>query len=154
MKKSWKMMLVLCLILSLLMSLCVLSLPAGAEGETPAWEPAGTGTSGDYEYKYYADGTACITDYYEHYGDKNAELVIPAELDGHPVTTIGDYAFYYCESLTAVTIPDSVTYIGWDAFFDCPLLTLTVNRDSYAAQYCKDNGIAYQYADANDWLLN
>ena len=56
--------------------------------------------------------------------------------------------------LQSVSISESVTAIGDEAFAGCPNLTLTVTRDSFAVQYCKDNGIAYQYADANDWLLN
>ena len=39
------------------------------------------------------------------------------------VTSIGRYAFYYCTSLTSVTIPDSVTSIGWLAFNGCTSLT-------------------------------
>ena len=39
------------------------------------------------------------------------------------VTSIGDYAFYGCSSLTTVTIPDSVTSIGKYAFEDCTSLT-------------------------------
>ena len=40
-----------------------------------------------------------------------------------PLTTIGDYAFYQCYSLTSVTIPDSVTTIGQCAFNECYSLT-------------------------------
>ena len=67
------------------------------------------------------------------------------------IRMIGDYAFYDCSSLTSVTIPDSVTSIGEHAFAvyqddkygPNPKLTVTVSRDSCAAQYCKDNGVKY-----------
>ena len=39
-----------------------------------------------------------------------------------------------------------------DAFAGCDNLTLTVTRDSYAAQYAEKNGIPYTYPDSNDWL--
>ena len=59
-----------------------------------------------------------------------------------------------CESLTAVTIPDSVTSIGEDTFENCPCLTLIVGRGSYARQYAIDNEIEYTYPDSLDWLNN
>ncbi len=54
----------------------------------------------------------------------------------------------------SVSIPASVTFIGKDAFKNCPNLTLTVPRNSYAAEYAKANNIPYTYPDANDWLNN
>ena len=39
------------------------------------------------------------------------------------VTSIGDYAFYYCSGLTTVTIPNGVTTIGQSAFSGCSGLT-------------------------------
>jgi hypothetical protein len=39
------------------------------------------------------------------------------------VTTIGGSAFYYCRSLTSIEIPESVTTIGSYAFSSCDSLT-------------------------------
>ena len=39
------------------------------------------------------------------------------------VTSIGDWAFIYCTSLTSVTIGNSVKSIGGEAFYDCDSLT-------------------------------
>lgn len=47
-------------------------------------------------------------------GFKNS--IIPT--DGS-VTRINDSAFFNCDGLTSITIPDSVTRIGRDAFYDC-----------------------------------
>ncbi|MEI6072576.1 MAG: leucine-rich repeat protein [Verrucomicrobiae bacterium] len=44
---------------------------------------------------------------------------IPATINGKPVTSIGDSAFYACSDLTSVTIPSSVTSIGNYAFWNC-----------------------------------
>ena len=43
-----------------------------------------------------------------------------------------------------------MTSIGDWAFSGCDSLTLTVARDSYAEQYCKENGLAYTYTDGLD----
>ena len=46
------------------------------------------------------------------------------EIDIMPsVTTIGNYAFNYCEALTSVDIPDKVTMIGDGAFHGCSSLS-------------------------------
>ena len=46
---------------------------------------------------------------------------------GDGVTTIGEYAFSYCDGLTTVTIPNSVTTIGESAFYGCVYLkTVTI----------------------------
>ena len=49
------------------------------------------------------------------------------------VTNIGDNAFYYCTGLTGVTIPNSVTNIGEYAFYGCSSLTALTIPDSVAS---------------------
>ena len=46
-------------------------------------------------------------------------------IDGvkYTVTSIGEEAFWDCESLTSINIPSSVTSIGKWAFYDCYRLT-------------------------------
>jgi hypothetical protein len=72
------------------------------------------------------DGT--ITDY----TGPGGAVIIPSEINGLPVTSIGGYydsaghwfgAFYHCTSLTGVTIPDSITSIGDGVFDGCTGLT-------------------------------
>jgi hypothetical protein len=55
-------------------------------------------------------------------GEEVKDLVIP---DG--VTSISDYAFYYCEALTSVNTGNTVTSIGGYAFVGCTnITTLTI----------------------------
>ena len=121
---------------------CLMLLPCGVA----VAEEAETLTSGDYKYTLNDDGSASIT----KYNGIVDMLTVPAELDGHTVTSIGDNAFYYCKSLTSITLPDSVTSIGRAAFEECSKLTLTVPRDSYALAYAKEKGIPYTYTDSLD----
>ena len=92
------------------------------------------------------------------------ELIVPDN-----VTTIGEYAFHSCYSLTSVVIPDSVTTIGNWTFDYCSNLTSVVIPDSvtsiknYAFYYCvKLTDITYNGTKAQwnsitketDWNTN
>jgi hypothetical protein len=61
---------------------------------------------------------------------KATDIVIPKKYKGLPVTSIGDDAFYDCDSLTSVVIGDSVTSIGYAAFSNCTSLTSVEIGDS------------------------
>ncbi len=54
---------------------------------------------------------------------KDANIVIPSTYDGLPVVSIEETTFYNCSNLTSITIPDSVTEIGFGAFYGCAGLT-------------------------------
>ncbi|MBQ7522109.1 MAG: leucine-rich repeat protein [Clostridia bacterium] len=112
----------------------------------------------DFEYSV-SDGKVTIT----KYNGNDTEVVIPSEIDGLPVTSIGFSAFCNCIGLTEVTIPDTVTSIGsaafqtcydlknitisafvteidFSAFWDCTSLTdITVSSDNI--QYSSVDGI-------------
>ena len=78
----------------------------------------------DYEIK---NGEVTITDC-----DKSitGELIIPSEIEGYPVVSIGSWAFGGCTGLTSITIPDSVTSIDYSAFYGCTGLTSITIPDS------------------------
>lgn len=48
-----------------------------------------------------------------------SEAIIPETIEGKPVTTIADQAFYKTREVKKVVIPDSVTSIGDGAFIKC-----------------------------------
>lgn len=69
------------------------------------------------------NGTVTIWGYTGPGGD----VTIPATLDGLPVTAIEYRAFAYNPSLTNVTLPNSLAFIGTDAFYECTnLATVTI----------------------------
>jgi hypothetical protein len=57
------------------------------------------------------------------YKGSKSVVNIPPRIQNLPVTSIGNFAFYYCTGLNRVTIPNSVTRIGDWAFYGCTSLT-------------------------------
>ena len=68
-----------------------------------------------YVYADYAEVYKCNT-------SAEGEIIIPAEINGVPVTSIREHAFAKCTGVTSISIPDSVTSIGNDAFENTKLL--------------------------------
>ena len=72
------------------------------------------------------NGAITITKYI----GKDTAVVIPKQINGKSVASIGDCAFDDCSSLTNITIPASVTSIGDGAFDGCSSLTNITIPDS------------------------
>ena len=60
---------------------------------------------------------------------KDLDIIVPSAYNENPVVGIGGNAFSN-SSITSITIPDSVTSIGSEAFFRCSSLTSIVIPDS------------------------
>ena len=98
---------VMALVLSVMMIIAALPMTASAE------------IYGDLTYEIN-EGEVTITDCDESI---SGDVVIPETIDGYPVIAIGYDAFYFCEDLTSITIPDGVISIGDYAFEYCDSLT-------------------------------
>lgn len=78
-----------------------------------------TGVTADgFEYEI-KDGTVTIT----AYTGEATEVIIPADINGNTVTTIGERAFYSNDKITKVSIPDTVKVLENEAFYNCNILT-------------------------------
>ena len=82
----------------------------------------GTGAMDDYVYDY--ESSDANSPWY-NFRNEIKKIII---CDG--VTSIGNFAFSECESLTTIKIPDGVTFIGEGAFSDCESLTTIKIPDS------------------------
>lgn len=90
--------------------------PENAYAREIAWVEE---TAGEYTISVFADGTCTIMAYSGATGD----LVLPAELNGHRVTMIGERVFYEADGLTSVVVPEGVTRLCGASFSSCEDLT-------------------------------
>lgn len=102
------------------------------------------------------------------YLGEDAEVIIPDNYAGLPLTTVGDKAFYEmehiidvdlpdtvveigdkafygCSGLEFIYIPSSVMHIGYDAFANYDNLMLNFEDGSYAKQYAMALDLEYQF---------
>lgn len=82
----------------------------------------------DYTYSVYDDGTATLTGY----TGKDTLVKVPAEVNGHPVTTIGLGCFNQADDPTMeeIMLPESVTHFEPHAFGNAKKLKSITDRKS------------------------
>lgn len=96
--------------------------------------------SGDWEYTVADDGTARIVGFC----GTATNVVVPNQIDGYQVTTIATYAFYDCDTLENITLPEGLIRIGSFAFSYCNnLINITLPESleeiySYAFDGCEN----------------
>ena len=104
-----------------------------AGSETDTWGALCRNGITDGDFLYQDEAKTIIAGYIGNGGN----VTIPAN-----VVTIGNYAFYNCDSVKSVTLPASLTKIGEYAFADCDYLTAVTipaavsEIGSYAFQSC------------------
>ena len=74
---------------------------------------------------------------YGYFGSET-DLVLPKGITG-----ISDWAFYQCENLEKVVIPESVTFIGYNAFDYYDDITIFGVPGSEAEAFAKENEIKF-----------
>jgi len=113
------------------------------------------------DYKYVSEnGAVTIT----AYTGSAIDVIIPQTIDGMPVTAIGEeafkglqirnvvipsgvkeidwFAFSTCTVLESVSVPSSVTSVGYGAFDYCPkTLKIICEKNSYIEAYAKSWGM-------------
>ncbi|MBO4867381.1 MAG: leucine-rich repeat protein [Ruminococcus sp.] len=82
-------------------------------------------TYGDFYYEAVGGGVAITA-----YGGNGGKVLIPSKISGKKVVAIADNAFFQCDSVTSVTIPDTVVTIGESAFMECDSMTAVTIPDS------------------------
>ena len=92
---------------------------------------AATVTIDSLTYGTNENGTAYVSNCSESYSGA-VTILSSITVDGtdYTVTSIGDYAFSYCNLLTEIIIPDSIASIGDYAFSYCNSLTEIIIPDS------------------------
>lgn len=91
--------------------------PAGAESTVY------TDATNTYQYILNQDGTAELVLYVAEPAEEN--VTIPSAVDGYTVTGISGSAFAAerCAGIVCIAIPDSVTTIEGNPFYECASLT-------------------------------
>lgn len=111
----------LCLLLTAALLLAAIPMTAAAEEEIPEAEPQETVEELLYEYSLDAEGHAELIDFIP-IDTYEGPVVIPSEIEGHPVDYVGNACFMNAAGITEITIPAGITDMGDSVFIGCTSL--------------------------------
>ncbi len=100
----------------------------------PSEEQGGSGISAEWEgqtttgsvFKVEDGMITGVTDE----GKKLTKIIIPSEINGNTITTIGDETFANCCALTSITIPSTINIVGAGIFRNCSKLVEIINNST------------------------
>lgn len=116
------------LMLVIVMAALCFAVAVTANAET--WE--------DFEYAVLEDGTVEITDYIGN----DIEVIVPDEINGYIVASIGEKAFSRTEGVESIILPESITEIknkAFDCCFDLKTFAIPNNLKLLGEDCFKDN---------------
>ena len=83
------------------------------------------------EILYLNDGVltsnAVLETYYWY--NLSSDLLVGDLVISETVTNIGEYAFFYCENLTSVIMPDSIIEVGYMSFYCCSITNIRLSNN-------------------------
>ncbi len=141
---------ILCVLLVLVVALSVCVFGANAAEAYEYTDKYGI----TYYYAFYEENgsTKALIGYCKY--DKAAPftLTFPSKLGGYPVGAIADECFRGHKMLEGVKFPDSLEYIGEEAFYGAPLKSVTIPKNvSYIGLNAFGNVDSYNVASQNKY---
>ncbi len=74
----------------------------------------------------------------------SGEVVVPVELGGQPVVSLGKSAFQTCRNMTSIVLPETITVVDKNAFHDC----VSLSRITIPAKVTRIGAYAFEDCDS------
>ena len=110
-----------CMTMTVIIAVATMIFPVDWMGRSVIVEAAET--YGDYEYTVSGQN-ATIT----KYNGSKGSVVVTSQINGYFVRSIGNRAFAGCSSIYSITLPESVTYLGYSFVSGTQITSITIPK--------------------------
>ena len=108
-----------------------------------------TRTYGYYDYVLYDTGDAALV----AYAGNESSVTVPAEVDGHPVVTLGEGLFGDHSEIRSIRLPDGLEVVSDFCFYGCSALTdLGYGKKLWSIGVKALDGTAWMAAQSGDFV--